>query len=230
MTGALAETDLRRIARGGLRPLATADALALLDTALRSTDAWFAPAGLDTGALRGPDGWCPRFCATSFPRTPGARPVRLPPHRPPRPPRTACANASPTGRRRHSAVLDAVLTQAALVIGHDTPDSLDPERGFLDSGFDSLTAVELRNRLSALAGVRLPATLLFDHPTPERLAAHLLERIGPCVAGRVAPPAWAPVARPAGCLAAPSGSASTGAAADPALPRACAAAARPRTG
>ncbi len=52
MTGALAETDLRRIARGGLRPLATADALALLDTALRSTGAWYAPAGLDTGAAR----------------------------------------------------------------------------------------------------------------------------------------------------------------------------------
>ncbi|MEV5525256.1 SDR family NAD(P)-dependent oxidoreductase, partial [Streptomyces pseudogriseolus] len=190
MTGALAETDLRRIARGGLRPLATADALALLDTALRSTDAWFAPAGLDTGALRGPDGSVPEVLRDLVPAY-ARRTARTAP---------AAQAAAPTadGLRerlagldagaRHSAVLDAVLTQAALVIGHDTPDSLDPERGFLDSGFDSLTAVELRNRLSALAGVRLPATLLFDHPTPERLAAHLLERIAPA-----GPPAGSPV-------------------------------------
>ncbi len=190
MTGALAETDLRRITRGGLRPLATADALALLDTALRSTDAWFAPAGLDTGALRGPDGSVPEVLRDLVPAY-ARRTARTAP---------AAQAAAPTadGLRerlagldagaRHSAVLDAVLTQAALVIGHDTPDSLDPERGFLDSGFDSLTAVELRNRLSALAGVRLPATLLFDHPTPERLAAHLLERIAPA-----GPPAGSPV-------------------------------------
>ncbi|WP_199845723.1 acyl carrier protein, partial [Streptomyces europaeiscabiei] len=89
---------------------------------------------------------------------------------------------------RHDAVLDAVLAQAALVIGHDSPDSLDPEGGFLDSGFNSLTAVELRNRIGALAGVRLPATLMFDHPTPQRLAAHLLERIAPAD-----PPAASPV-------------------------------------
>jgi hypothetical protein len=72
-----------------------------------------------------------------------------------------------------------VLAQAALIIGHDSPDSLDPEGGFLDSGFNSLTAVELRNRIGALAGVRLPATLMFDFPTPVRLAAHLLERLAP---------------------------------------------------
>ncbi|MGC3004990.1 SDR family NAD(P)-dependent oxidoreductase, partial [Streptomyces sp. G35A] len=59
MTGTLAEADLRRIARSGLRPMDTADALALLDTALRSTEAWFAPADLDTGALRGSDGSVP---------------------------------------------------------------------------------------------------------------------------------------------------------------------------
>ncbi|MEV6619152.1 SDR family NAD(P)-dependent oxidoreductase [Streptomyces sp. NPDC051051] len=182
MTGTLAEADLRRIARNGLRPMDTADALALLDTALRSTEAWFAPADLDTGALRGSDGPVPDLLRDLVPVRPRARTA---------PPASAAPSNGATGgdlrerlagldaSTRHRAVLEAVLAQAALVIGHDTPDSIDPERGFLDIGFDSLTAVELRNRLSALAGVRLPATLMFDYPTPERLAAHLLERTAP---------------------------------------------------
>ncbi|KAF3469467.1 SDR family NAD(P)-dependent oxidoreductase [Streptomyces sp. Tu 3180] len=177
MTGTLAEADLRRIARSGLRPMDTADALALLDTALRSTQAWFAPADLDPGALRGPDGSVPGLL-----RDLTADRVRPPARTAPAAPagdslRERLAALDPGAR--HGAVLEAVLAQAALVIGHGTPDSLDPERGFLDIGFDSLTAVELRNRLGALAGVRLPATLMFDHPTPERLAAHLLERMAP---------------------------------------------------
>jgi NADP-dependent 3-hydroxy acid dehydrogenase YdfG/acyl carrier protein len=191
MTGTLAETDLRRIARSGLRPMETADALALLDTALRSTQAWFAPADLDTGALRGPDGAVPDLLRDLVP----AR-ARQAARTAPAAPATATAGDSLRERlagldagARHSAVLEAVLAQAALVIGHDTPDSLDPERGFLDIGFDSLTAVELRNRLGTLAGVRLPATLMFDHPTPERLAAHLLERMAPAE-----PPAASPAA------------------------------------
>ncbi|MGN5381737.1 beta-ketoacyl reductase [Streptomyces lasalocidi] len=180
MTGKLAEADLRRIARSGLRPMATDDALALLDAALRSPEPYHAPADLDPAALRASDGSVPDLLGDLVP----ARTRR---------PATATATAStapaegelrarlaalaPDARR--AAALDAVLTQAALVIGHDSPDSLDPEGGFLDSGFNSLTAVELRNRIGALAGVRLPATLMFDYPTPQRLAAHLLTRIAP---------------------------------------------------
>ncbi|MEW1648179.1 type I polyketide synthase [Streptomyces sp. NPDC091219] len=180
MTGKLGEADLRRIARSGVRPMATDDALALLDLALRSPEPYYAPADLDPAALRASDGSVPDMAAGLVPartRRPAA-PADTAPTAPAGSELPARLAQLPSGER-HTAVLDAVLAQAALVIGLDSPDSLDPEGGFLDSGFNSLTAVELRNRIGALAGVRLPATLMFDYPTPERLAAHLLERIDP---------------------------------------------------
>jgi acyl carrier protein len=81
------------------------------------------------------------------------------------------AALSPAGQ--DEAVRQIVLAQAALVLGLAGPEAADAGRSFRELGFDSLTAVELRNRLNALTGLRLPATVVFDYPTPATLASYI---------------------------------------------------------
>ncbi|HEV2343872.1 MAG TPA: SDR family NAD(P)-dependent oxidoreductase [Actinocrinis sp.] len=81
--------------------------------------------------------------------------------------------------QRSRRLVEAVCTEAAAVIGLDDPREIDPGRAFREAGFDSLTAVQLRNRLSTATGMSLPATLVFDHPTPTALARHLEAGIWP---------------------------------------------------
>ncbi|GAB4585384.1 hypothetical protein Ntsu_32160 [Nocardia sp. IFM 10818] len=82
------------------------------------------------------------------------------------------------GAQRRSRLLDIVRSEVAAVLGHAETGEIDPDRAFRDLGFDSLTAVELRDRLSAAIGIALPATTVFDHPSPERLVVHLTALFG----------------------------------------------------
>ncbi|MEV0734301.1 type I polyketide synthase, partial [Polymorphospora sp. NPDC050346] len=75
--------------------------------------------------------------------------------------------------QRRQALLDLVLGHTATVLGHESADRLDVRRAFKEQGFDSLTAVELRNRLCRATGLTLPTTVVFDHPTPAGMANHL---------------------------------------------------------
>ncbi|WP_455771438.1 SDR family NAD(P)-dependent oxidoreductase, partial [Streptomyces malaysiensis] len=92
--------------------------------------------------------------------------------------------------RRH-VLLDLVRSTAADVLGHESADAVDAGRAFREFGFDSLTAVELRNRLREATGLALPTTLVFDHPSPNALADHLLTEVSGRV-GTAAAPVFAP--------------------------------------
>ncbi|MFF2655206.1 SDR family NAD(P)-dependent oxidoreductase, partial [Streptomyces sp. NPDC058045] len=169
MTEALAETDTRRLDRGGMRPLPTEQALALLDLARTHRRPVLHPMLLDRAALARQPQLPPPLADFASPIAPRTGRPTAPPN--PLTAQLTALNAAQQKRR----LLDLVTTEAATVLGRTTP--ADPQRPFQDAGFDSLTGVELRNRLSTATGLRLPATLVFDQPTPAALAAHLRTRL-----------------------------------------------------
>nr|WP_318306323.1 SDR family NAD(P)-dependent oxidoreductase [Amycolatopsis sp. MEP2-6] len=165
MAGGLAETDRQRMSRSGLLPLSTEDGLNLFDTAVADAASLLVPMRLDPAALRGDD---------VPPLLRGL--VRARPQRTVAPSDAAGLTRRLGGRtpaEQDGIVLDLVREAMAAVLGHADATGVDPGRGFLDVGFDSLTAVELRNRLATATGLRLPSTLVFDHASPAELAAHL---------------------------------------------------------
>ncbi|MFF5026130.1 SDR family NAD(P)-dependent oxidoreductase [Streptomyces collinus] len=170
MTGG---ADLARFRRSGFPPLPRDAALAALDAALTVAEPVLVPIRLDPAALRAGGDAVPQAV-----RALAGAPAR----------RTATRGAAAdselaarlAGRSpadRHRVLLDLVLGHAAAVLGYASPDMIDPDRAFKDAGFGSLSAVQLRNRLAGAAGMRLPATLVFDHPNPAALARHLGERL-----------------------------------------------------
>ncbi|MEU4804933.1 type I polyketide synthase [Actinosynnema sp. NPDC023587] len=171
MTAELDEAELARLARMGTEPIAADLGLALFDAARQVDAALLVPVALDLGALRAQarSGLLPALLRGL---------VRVPARR-------ADAGGSlaqrlagvPEGEREH-VVLDLVRTQVAAVLGHASPDAVESGRAFKDLGVDSLAAVELRNRLTQASGVRLPSTLVFDHPTPDAIAKLLLSEVG----------------------------------------------------
>ncbi|MER6595783.1 alpha/beta fold hydrolase, partial [Micromonospora purpureochromogenes] len=95
------------------------------------------------------------------------------------------AGQSPAEQERQ--VTELVRGHAAAVLGHDGPEAVDPERDFLELGFDSLAAVELRNRLNAATGLRLAPMAVFDNKNPAALARHLRAELAPAASGAPAP-------------------------------------------
>ncbi|MGX6744518.1 type I polyketide synthase [Streptomyces xantholiticus] len=168
MADALDDASRSRMARSGVLPLSTEDGLRLFDAALASDEPVLVPVRLDTTALRNQAaGAVPallRGLVRVSTRGTAQRVING---------SLADRLAGLTRDEREQAVLELVRSEVAAVLGHTSPRAVQPAHAFQDLGFDSLTAVELRNRLSTATGLRLPATLVFDHPTPAALARHL---------------------------------------------------------
>ncbi|WP_443735607.1 type I polyketide synthase [Streptomyces macrolidinus] len=152
----------------GVVALDTDQALALFDAAWQAQEPTPVPARLDTAAWRAPTAVEP---VPALLRDLVSGPRRHDPARPAEPAADRLAALSETDRI--DALTSLVRRHAAAVVGHESPDAIDLDRTFSDIGFDSLTSLGLRNRLAQATGLRLPAALLFDHPTPAALVAHL---------------------------------------------------------
>ncbi|MEU0391098.1 SDR family NAD(P)-dependent oxidoreductase [Streptomyces chartreusis] len=183
MTKDVQDDGTARISRSGLAPIANEQGMRLFDAALGTDHALLVPIRLDPAGLRAhaDAGAFPallRGLARPHPArrvaggTAGKDPVSGP---------AALLRRLTTLTRaeQHRTLLDLVRSHAATILGHALPDGVEAERGFLELGFDSLTAVELRNRINIAAGLRLPTTLIFDYPTPVALARHLRTALVP---------------------------------------------------
>ncbi|MEU9560381.1 SDR family NAD(P)-dependent oxidoreductase, partial [Streptomyces fumanus] len=172
MTGHLDREDLDRMARGGLVPFSSEFGLRLFDAGRSLPQALVVAARLDTAALRtlAGTGALPSVFH-GLVRAPVRRVVAAEGERGGSDWQHEVAGLAPAERSR--VLLELVQEHVAAVLGHGDPTAVAADRGFKDLGFDSLTAVELRNRISARTGLRLPATLVFDHPTSTALARHL---------------------------------------------------------
>ncbi|MEU4955286.1 type I polyketide synthase, partial [Streptomyces lavendulae] len=196
ITGALSDADRGRMARSGVLPLATDEALGLFDAATARPQGTVVPVRLNQAALRG------RAAAGSLPALLTSL-VRVPARRPAADEAGYAASGAATGagadgteRRELSArlaglaeaeqrklLLDLVCEHVAAVLDLASPRAVRPGQALRDLGFDSLTAVEFRNRLGKDTGLRLPPTLVFDHPTPAELVEYLQAEAAPPAPG-----------------------------------------------
>jgi acyl transferase domain-containing protein/acyl carrier protein len=180
MTAALTDVDRDRMRRGGLLPLSVGQGLSLLDRA-RLVDAdTVVAARVDLGALTNRPGPVAALLRSLVPAQ----------QRSTRPVHAATDRVDLTGLSPEEVVgrlTDVVRAGAAAVLGHASTATVRADRAFKELGFDSLTAVELRNQLAATTGIRLPATLIFDYPNSVLLAEHLAAELTASGDGDVRP-------------------------------------------
>jgi acyl transferase domain-containing protein/NAD(P)-dependent dehydrogenase (short-subunit alcohol dehydrogenase family)/acyl carrier protein len=167
MSGALTDTGMDRITRAGMARLTAEQGLALFDLANTVDEAVVVLARVNHAAARSETEvpWLLRSLVSAFRRV-AAPSARLDEQL-----------VGLSAAEQFRVLVDVVRGEVAAVLGHTAADRIDVRREFRDLGFDSLTAVELRNRLNPLTNWRLPATLAFDYPTPAALADHLLSRL-----------------------------------------------------
>jgi NADPH:quinone reductase-like Zn-dependent oxidoreductase/3-oxoacyl-(acyl-carrier-protein) synthase/acyl carrier protein len=173
MTGGLVESDLARLARGGILSISPEQGVRLFDAAQAASETVIAPVRLDAARLRvlAETGDLPGLLHGL---------VRKPTRRGGARARGSLAErlAGVPERERGRVVLELVRTHAAAVLGHESAEMVQTGRAFKELGFDSLAAVELRNRLQAETGMHLASSVVFDYPTPAELAGYLLGEVG----------------------------------------------------
>ncbi len=179
MTRDLGEADRARVARTGIAALSEERGLELLDLALALDHPQLLPVALDRAALRAAAG------AGMLPQL-FAGLVRGGARRPAAGESLQLRLAEVPESEWEGVVLALVRGHVAAVLGHGSAEAVDPAAPFKDLGFDSLAAVELRNRLSAASGIQLPTTVVFDYPTTAAAAAFLREQVGEVAPGRSA--------------------------------------------
>ncbi|MBB4689245.1 type I polyketide synthase [Amycolatopsis jiangsuensis] len=192
MTEGLSTTERAKFGRTGIGSLEAGQGLALLDLAVRRDEAVLAPLPLDVPTLR------------AIARAGGRLPAVLSGLAPaPRVAQDVSAGAAGAALRekftkagpadRDGVLVELVCEQAAAVLGHGAPEAVEVDTSFLEQGMDSLTAVEFRNRLAMVTGLRLTGALAFDHPTPAALGAYLAGRLSEEDAPKPAATAPAPL-------------------------------------
>ncbi|MCL8015541.1 type I polyketide synthase [Streptomyces sp. AS02] len=183
MAGTLGAADLKRMERYGVLAISPEQGTALFDDACGNGRAVMVPVRLDRKALRTSGSNLPpllRGLVRTAVRRAGAGSA-VSEGRAETTLRDKLAGL--TGEERLKAVTEAVSSAVAGVLGHDSADAVDAGTSFRDLGFDSLTSLELRNAVNRATGLRLPATAVFDHPTPTQLAAFVDGELGDIAGG-----------------------------------------------
>jgi polyketide synthase 12 len=172
MTGGLGAAGLARLGRDGILALSSDEAMELFDSALIVDEPFIVPARIDVAALRAHAAAVPPMFADL---------LNAPTRRRVDDSLAAQKSKSALAQRlhglpeaeQHAVLLDLVRSHIATVLGNTSTEAIDPDKAFQELGFDSLTAVEMRNRLKTATGLALSPTLIFDYPTPNGLAAYI---------------------------------------------------------